>query len=699
MADTTTDDTGRNGIQRLWQDRILAAKAAKKTGDVIPRMLVELAFAAGDTWHVWDRAARKVRRIDEVDPRYADRELYSVNLIREYREAQLGELASDDDRPQLLVAQDGETAEDAAKQLNQAADYAWRNEWDADKALRRARAYTVDNGVSAIRCRWNPDAGNRVGTVPLDDNGQPIDAQHPAFEHLRQTGRLPSGQTPRMKVVREGRTEWQAYSALQILPPPGCVHEDEFPWEILMDVALVDDLKTEYGDAAAGLQEDLDIANAMGMTAGQDGTAGRQPQSRLRGHCWRYLCFQRPSKRWPEGRTAVVASNQHVLLDHKDELPYRTPGGQPDPGVRYLHWWRKSDSIWSASLIGALKDPQRIVNRRETQNLEIIDRGMPKTYVVEGQLPETPTGAPMEMVALKNAPGAVPPTVFAGIGPNDWMWKDLDHQAQNLSHASTLSPLRLGENPPSVDTYSQLALLNENEAVKRSVIQIEHRAAVAALVELGVTDIGRYWPEEKQILVSGDDDEITTATFRKSTIPPFFMAKVPTGAPKPRSQGAELKKVDAVWQAAVESTVTATDPAAWTDWYHRSIEAGSVQDLPEPPKDSQQQFARLENLVMRDGQPMPVMDYDLLPVHLPEHREAQDQARAAGDMQWLARLDAHVKAHVRQAQENAANVAQITAGAQPPDGPPPPEPDGPLGPEPQPGLPPTAAPPPAAEAA
>lgn len=647
------DDTSREQIRQMWEERIRQAKDAKRAE--IPRILLELAFASGKTWSVWDKRTRRVRRIEEVDPRYADRELYSVNLIREYREAQLGELSSDDDRPQLLVAQDGDTPDTVAHELNQAAGYAWRQEWDADNALRRARPYCVDNGVAAIRCRWNPDTGKVTDHHPLDPaTGQPVPGGSPLLQEMEQSGTV-NGGLPRFKPVREGATEWQAYSALQILPPPGCVHEDEFPWEVLLDVVLVDDQKAEYGDAAAGLQEDADIANAMGMTLGQEGSAGQTAHGRLRGHCWRFLCFQRPSKRWPEGRTAVVASNQYVLLDSSDSLDYRLPNGKPHSGVVYLHWWRRSDSFWSGSFVGALKDPQRIIDRRESQNLEIIDRGMPKVYGEDGSLIDTPSGQPMEFVGVKA--GKTPPTVFAGLGPGDWMYKDLDHHAENLSHASTLSTLRLGENPQNVDTYSQLALLNENEAVKRSLIQIDHRAQIGTLETLGVQDIVRYWPDEKKIIVSGDDDQVRSTLFRKETVPSFFMVKVATGAPQPRSQGAELKKVDAVWQAAAESTVVTRDPEGWTDWYHRSIEAGSVQDLPEPAKDSQQEFARLENLLMREGQAMPVMDYDLLPVHLPEHREEMDRARAEVNWDLLALLQAHVESHVRQAQENAAKVA------------------------------------------
>lgn len=660
-ATSPLNDPTRAGT---WRERATQARAAQRP--FIPIWLLNLAFAAGQHWVAWDKRAQRVRSLRELDPRYADRELVTVDRINEYRQVQLAELESDDDRPELLVVQEGEQSEEVAAQLNRAVAYAWDHEWGAEEALAKARRYSVDLGVSALRCRWDPNAGNVAGLVPHHPaTGQPIapDSNPQEWGALAATGQLTDGSLPVYREVLEGRTCWEAYSPFGILAPPGCNHEDSFPWEILVRPVSIEALAEEYGDKAASLQEDSDIASAMGLSTAQaipDTRSQGTGLARLRGHVWLYTCFQRPTRSHPRGLEAVFASNQWTPMNIRDELAYKLPGGEYHSGVRYLHWWRLNDRFYSRAFIEPLKDPQRIINRRETQNTEIVDRTMPRTYVEKGSMPEAPTGAPMEIIELK--PGSKPPQFSPGAGPGAWMYQDLAHQADNLGHASTIAAIRLGENPPSVDTYSQLALLNDNEASKRAVVIRDQRRQIGKLVEMGVSDIRKYWPAQKQILVSGPEDQLSQAMFEKSRIPDFYVAKVATGAPQPRSQGAELKMIDAVWAAAVQSWVAVQNGGAWVEWYQDSVKAGIMLDLPSSKDDTQRVLAYLENQQMLDGELPQVMDYDVLTTHLPIHREAEDQARAAGDQRTLALIVQHIDQHQKVAQANQANVARAAQG-------------------------------------
>jgi hypothetical protein len=76
-------------------------------------------------------------------------------------------------------------------------------------------------------------------------------------------------------------------------------------------------------------------------------------------------------------------------------------------------------------------------------------------------------------------------------------------------------------------------------------------------------------------------------------------------------------------------------------------------------------LAYYENQQMTEGEQPQVQDYDILPQHLPVHREAQDQARAAGDLETYQRLVAHIQDHIEVAQQNAAQLAATQDGAQP----------------------------------
>jgi hypothetical protein len=88
------------------------------------------------------------------------------------------------------------TAEAAAKQLNAAVAYAWEHEWDAQLALAQARLYTLDLGVSALRCRWDPTQGPPAGEVPMHPvTGEPV--THPAELRVAlDNGTLTDGSLP-----------------------------------------------------------------------------------------------------------------------------------------------------------------------------------------------------------------------------------------------------------------------------------------------------------------------------------------------------------------------------------------------------------------------------------------------------------------------------------------------------------------------
>lgn len=662
-------------LVEVWRQRIAQGREYRKQFE--PIWLSNLAFAAGQMWLAWDNGQKRMRHLADLDPRYSGRELYTADRINEQRQAQLGELTSDTDRPELLLAQDGDQAEQLQKEINAAVAYGWDHEWNTDQALLQARRLCLDLGTSAIRTWFNPNAGKPLGEIPIYD-GRPVQDPEQARQLLANGPR----DDVQIKSVREGRTCMEPLSAFNLLTPPGCNHEDAFPWEIVLRPVLLDDVLEAYGIEAGALQEDNDIASVIGLSTSQQlrtSSASENPatRGRLRGHVWLYTCFERPSKSSPKGRVVVLGSNQLKLLSVKDELPYQAPDGTPRSGITYFHWWRLNDRFYSRSFVEPMKDPQRLINRRETQNAEIIDRGMPKVFTEEGTLLHDPTGMPLENIELKKSVAA--PVFHPGLGPGPWMYEDINHHIDNLAHASTLSPLRLGENPTNVDTYSQLALLNENESAKRSAINQEHALARARLVEDGVWDIRRYWPDQKRILVAGDDDRIAAQTFNKSKIPDFFIVKVPKGTAQPRSQAAELTKIDAIWNAAVATGVVVNNEK-WVRWYAESLDAGNALDLPVVDVDSQAELAAFENfLMLHEGLTPQPADYDLAPVHIPIHREAQDEARAAGDAGAYQRLEQHIQLTIQVATINAQRVAAAQAAPAPggiaaPPGPPTPSP-------------------------
>src|SRR5215471_4332312 len=180
-----------------------------------------LAFASGNQWMVYDRNTRTLRRIQDVDPAYAGRELYTADAITEYRETAIGELGNDDDRPQLLLQRDDEISEEYQNALNRGLGYGWDYEIHADEVIDQCDQFTLDLGTAAIRCKWEPTHGKIRGELPYI-NGQPA---YGAEGRAAVAEAAAAGKVVPIKEVPEGRLCWEALSAFNILVPPGIPHE------------------------------------------------------------------------------------------------------------------------------------------------------------------------------------------------------------------------------------------------------------------------------------------------------------------------------------------------------------------------------------------------------------------------------------------------------------------------------------------
>jgi hypothetical protein len=196
--------------------------------------------------------------------------------------------------------------------------------------------------------------------------------------------------------------------------------------------------------------------------------------------------------------------------------------------------------------------------------------------------------------------------------------------------------------------------LNENEQVKRQPIIGEHKLGVKQLIEDMVEDIRRYWGPDKQILIAGDEGRVQAAKFNAQQIPDFYVVHVPKGASKPRSQAAELKKVEDVAQYSLNSGQPL--PVAW---FKASLDAGEALELPEQPSDDHADNAELENELMFAGKDVQVVYYDPAVVHIPIHRGAQIRAMRSDDMDAWQRIEQHVQQHIQVAEQNAAENAQL----------------------------------------
>ncbi len=657
------------------RDRIRQGLAWRKQFE--PTWISNLAYAAGKHDLVWDRFERKLSLPRELE----GQDLYTADVITEQRQAMLGDLRAGDDRPQMITVVDGASAESIAEQANRVLRWGWEEEWHADEILLDMRRKLLDFGVSAVLPYFDKTLGQpRVDLVPHRD-GRPVTDLAQAREYV--ATQQQNGQSADLRPINDGKICWKVGSPFNLVVPPGVVHERGFPWEVWAAPTPVDWIRDNFGSAAAGINEDPDIRSDIGLTSSSSATIGGEAErgasdQRLRDHAWLYHYYERPTAKFRKGRCIWLATNQLIELEEEPQLPHQAPDGSWRSGIEYFHMWRRNDLFWSRAFIEGLKDPQRMIDRRKRQEIEIVDRGMPKVFVEEGSIVKEPEGHPLEIIELKK--GVAPPNHWGGQGPGTWMEQAIAGHREDLAHASTLSAVRLGENPANVDNYSQLALINENEQQKRQNVVDEHQTAIRLLVEdsLELADI--YWSDGKMMALSGDD-RIDQFEYKKTMIPRMYKLRAATGSGQPRTLGAELTRIHDISQYAIQSA----QPLP-VSWYAESLAAGEALEIPEPAVDDQMKVAYLENTRLLEGMKVVVMYWDNPATHVPIHRLAENQARMAGDVNGAGAVEQHIQDHIAQAQANAQmlQVAQQTPSPFGPNAPP-----GPVGPAAQvPGSPP-----------
>jgi hypothetical protein len=625
-----------------------------------------LAFASGNHWLVADRNTRSLRRIQDVDPRYRGLELYQADVITEYRTTALGELSSDDDRPQLLLQRDDEASEEFQQQLNRAVGYAWDYECNTDRVLEEVDALTLDLGTAAIRCRFDPTQGPVMQDQVPHRDGQPVLDPTEARDYV--ANQQEQGLSAGLRTIRRGLITLEALSAFNLLVPPGVSNERYFPWEVVVRPTLLSKVIAQY-PAARGLKEDNDIASILGMETSY-GTLSPGPGSpqadskmaRLRDHVWLYTYYEMPTDQYPQGRTLTFAGKRLALINTEPSLPYQAPDGTYRSGITYFHWWRVTGRFWSRGLVEGMKDGQIALSKTRTQENEIIDRGMPFTMIDGNSRMKKRTGAPMELVEL--SPTERQPQIVPGIGPGPWMEQRVAAIREDLEHASGIRAAQLGENPTNVTTYAQLALVSENERTKRSHIVRSRQRSIAQIVEDIIYDMRTYWGPQKQITIAGDDDQAQAEIFNATKIPTFFIVRIASGASKPRSQAAQLKLIEDVAQYSVN----AQQPVP-VSWFLESLNVGEALDLPGEGADIQVTKAELENHLMLQGLDVPVDYFDPPGVHIPIHRIAQVRAQLAGDQMTFEREERHIQAHNQAAMANQQAIAAQAPTALPPGGP------------------------------
>jgi hypothetical protein len=652
----------RDRTLQIWKRR--RDTAAKHRRQFEGQWMQSQAFASGKQWVEYRPRVHRVL----TAPLPEGRTRQTSDVLSRYVWTVIGELAAADFRPQFLFSREqDDVAQDVSDLVNDAMAFGWDHEWRGDQRVHELLLKLAVYGTAAIRCRFDKTKGPIIGRDVLHVDDRPILDRDQELHHRAEA--FATGRPVDSRVLREGRVVWETIGPFGLLPPPGVEYPDEFPWEIIVRPVGLDELRRTYGSAAAGLKaarmEALD-----GVRAAGDDERGRQA-ALLEDQTLLYTGYKRPDSEHPDGQTVVFTEQR--LLDDVPSLPYPDSGARPaSTGITYFSYWPVAGRFWGRAFVEPGIGPQRIRNKRLTQNDEIIDRSLPKVYVRRGSKVKAPTGLPLEVIEVDQEDA---PTMDRGAGPGEWMWKDIAQQDTDLEKTLGVNPVTLGQQPSGTPTYSALTLLKEQD--RKKIGPVEDRLALGLIdVACDSLEAMRNWPQRKLLMIEGENEKLKVLEFTGSQIPTLYLAAPAKGEAGPHSPAAELAKVNEVWAARL-----ALGPPnfRWLTWYVESLTAGKMLDIPDDDQAATEHVhkAALENVAMsHTGQPVPVAPYDNHELHVAEHVEEQVQQgtlAAAGDPaadQAVQAIELHKQMHLQAVQQQAAVAGPAPPPALPAAGPP-----------------------------
>lgn len=623
-----------NDVLIPWLNR--KKQAEEEIKPFLTQVRINRMFAAG----------KQQLDLNERDGRILERrfrngvELLTSNFLDQYINTVLGRLAANDYKPNFLVSQDDNDAyEEIASLINKAFSWGWDNEWDGDRKTLDILRHLAIDGTLGVRVRYDRRYGEIVGDVPYKD-GSPILDPDEAAKYVAE--KAEKGEYAEYQTLREGKVCWELLSIDNILPPPGVYDPHDFPWEIIKRPVSVAEIKSRYGKLAEDVVEE-EIDNIGSITAGySDGTP-----TKLKGQAFVYTGYERPNGLYPNGCTTVFTET--ALLDVRHSLPLGQHPKGPRSGVHYFRWQVLPGRFVGKAFIENGIGPQKIYNKRHTQVNALIDRSLPKVYMEENSMARPKTGEPMEIIEIR--PGAPLPKTEFPMQPGSWLQDDIKLQVESAERALGIRGVTMGQAPQGVSAYSAMALLSENDSLKLDPIGQDFGNTMDELCWDTMEQM-RNWPSDKRMEILGPHGRLESFYFDSTLIPERYIVKRPHGGSLPRSQAAEIQKINDIW-AAAGGKLPLT-------WYIESLNAGKPKAIPPSLGDSDSHKAELENIIiLQTKQAPPVAPYDDDIKHVEIHRAAEMEAQArldAGDLSAQAEVDAfeqHILEHESSAEQNA----------------------------------------------
>lgn len=610
------------------------------------------------------------QKIEEIPKLYWYQEREVFNQVAPIVETRIARLTRQEPIMRVRPASNDDADISAAKVSSMLLNSAWHDQ-DMGLVYHEFVTWLEACGTSFLKVTWNPNRGRVIvrDVVPdlEPDDGRP-NTEGP--ETPKEADPLFGKSGARLVELREGDIETVVVPPFEIFPDsawrPGleqcrsiiharAYHVDEIEemWGVKIEPEEVEALTLQRSSTGLG---------GLGYSA--SGT--RFATHRLKNHAVVKEYYERPSKKYPQGRFIVVAGGKTL---HAGPLPYLIgQDAQPEfPFIRTVSI-PAPGCFWGKSIVERLIPLQRRYNalrNRKAEYLNLVAIG--QWYEPEGTLPDDTelNNAPGNRIRYIPGPNGIRPEPVQFPSLPASFEREIETLLAEFTAISGVSELsRFSEAPPGVKSGVALSIAQEQDDTRIGM--------TAARIAEAITKLGKYWlrlyrqfVQEPRILRTvGRDREIEVMDWNASYLRSDDVI-IENSAALAESPAQRRQMVFDLLSAGLFNRPenSPLDPEMRRKVFEL-LEYGHWEGASEDDSALQKSRARRENRLMMQGQSVQVMDFDDHLIHIQQH----NRMRMSAEYEALLRtpsgplIDQMVRLHIAEHMQ-ALLASQMTQQA------------------------------------
>ena len=644
----------------------LQKKARAARSRLEPIWYLNSAYYAGEQWMAWDgrmlyRPAMPKNRITVVD-----------NRIQGCVRTEIAKMTRSE--PVFVVSPrtPDEMDVNASELGEQVLRYLWE-QLHMHELSQKALLWSRICGAGFLKAFWDPNAGDKTEVLmgpagkmlPDPQTGAPMRPDSEAGQAVKGMPNVV------VKEIHRGEVRVEVRSPFQMFIDPLADTFDEAEWLIEESVKSAEYVKQRYG-----VELTPDTAANPGLVEARMGMVYLPGQSAYKGVKIReYWC--KPNSEHPEGRRAVWATSggdssnnksaKGTMLEENnapfDAMPYVMLSGIPVPG-----------RLWPTSIVEQLRGPQTELNKVKSQIAENRNRvGNPSLLASRQAIedPETFTAA-MTMpggVHYFNdvgSPNAVPTFLQAPPLP-DYVVTEIQRIEEAIQEISGQHEVTNAQVPPNVTAASAINLLQEADDTRLGPAIRDYEHQLGKLGQKVLNLVARYYTDARAIRLAGDNGAWEIFDFRGAMLRDNTQVEVQAGSAFPQSKAAK----QAAMQELLTFFVQSGNPPQGRQLaqFLKDWEVGGADRLIEDYTVDETQCNR-ENMLLSQGQPLPINDYDNDQAHITAHTDFQKRQRYQQLPPQVKQIfEGHVQLHrqreMQMQQQQLQIQMQMQNGGQP----------------------------------